>query len=171
MNKSIKSKLGYVVAFLAAGIYFFFQTGDNPFQGPGEKGEIISIEQFEALRKETSSDGKRIAFIGHASVGSHDITYTIGAPLELIFSTPDDDYIAHIPFPLDQDGKNSCYLPSTFTPEDLVLYDNEGKVYPYNEDVVVSFTLERIKNAIPEKNPETGEYSWRYKQVRIDPSK
>lgn len=167
MNKTVK----YIGGFILVALFFLFQNGSSLFQGAGEKGEIITIEKYKELKKQTSSDGKRIAIIGRASVSNSDITRRFGAPLDLMFDTPEGDFVEHIPFPFGKEEKNSCYLPNSFTPEDLVLYDNEGNAHKYNENVMVSFTLERITNAIPEKNPKTNEYVWRIEQVRIDPVK
>lgn len=165
----INKTLQYIGGFIAVALFFLFQNGGGLFQGSGEKGEIITIETYKELRKQISSDGKRIAFIGRVSVSNADITRRIGAPLNLMFLTPNGTYIEHLPFPFGKEDKNSCYLPNSFTPEDLVLYDNEGKLHKYDENVMISFTLERITNAIPEKDPKTNEYAWRYNQLRIDP--
>ncbi|MFC5046228.1 hypothetical protein ACFSTE_04340 [Aquimarina hainanensis] len=165
----ISKTIQYIGGGIAVVLFFLFQNGGDVFQGSGEKGKIITIETYKELRKKTSSDGKRIALIGRASVSNANITRRIGAPLNLIFSAPDGTFIEHLPFHFGKEDKNSCYLPNSFTPQDLVLYDNEGVLHKYDENVMVSFTLERITNAIPEKNPKTNEYVWRFKQLRIDP--
>lgn len=166
INKNILYTGGIVLALL----YFAFQSGYNPFKGSGEKGEIVTSQAFQELLKEKSSDGKRIAIIGHTGISNHDLTIRIGAPLDLAFSTPEPEveYIAHFPIPFNKDGKNACYVPTEFTPEDFIIYDNEGNKIPYKKDVLLSFTLERISNAIPEKDETTGKYAWTYKQIRID---
>lgn len=165
----ISKTVQYIGGFIIVVLFFLFQYGGDLFQGPGDKGDLITVEAYTALKKETSSDGKRIAIKGHASVSNVDINRRIGAPLSLTFNNTEDIFVEHLPFPFGKEEKNSCYLPNSFTPEDLVLYDNEGNPHKYDENVIVSFTLERITNASPEKNPETGNYAWRYKQLRIDP--
>lgn len=166
-HKNLLYAGGTVVALL----FFALQSGYNPFKGSGEKGEIVTLQGFEELLKEKSNDGKRVAVIGHTGISNSDITIRIGAPLSLAFRSPEpeDQYIDHFPISFEKDGKNACYLPTEFTPEDFIIYDNEGNKVPYNKDVILSFTLERISNAVPEKDEKTGKYAWRYEQIRIDP--
>ncbi len=168
MNKNVKKILSYIGAFLIAAAVMYFQYSDNPFQKPLEKGGIISREQYTNLKKDTSSDDKRVAFIGRVKANTR-ITYKIGRPVELPVVDSADDLIEHIPFTLKKGGKNSFYVPAEFSEKDLVLYDNDGNPHAYDETVMVSFTMERIKDAIPEQNPQTGEYAWRCKLIRIDP--
>lgn len=167
----INKNILYIGGFVAALLYFAFQSGYNPFSGSGEKGDIVSPEAFEELLKDKSSDGKRIAIIGHTGISNQDITIRIGAPLDLAFSSPEPEnkYIAHFPIAFVKEGINSCYLPTEFTPEDFIIYDNKGDKISYEMDVILSFTLERISNAIPEKDEKTGKYAWNYRQIRIDP--
>lgn len=166
INKNILYIGGIVVVLF----YFALQSGYNPLKGSGEKGEIVTPQAFEELLKDKSSDGKRITIIGHTGISNHDLTIRIGAPLDLPFSSPEpeDSYITHFPITFNKDSKNACYLPTEFTPEDFIIYDNEGNKIPYKNDVMLSFTLDRISNAIPEKDEKTGKYAWTYKQIRID---
>lgn len=169
----INKNLLYVGGAVVALLYFALQSGYNPLKGSGEIGEIVSPQAYEELLKQKSSDGKRVAIIARGSISNSDISMRIGAPVDIIFSGLDAkaSAIGLFPIPFGKDDNNSCYIPSEFTPEDLVLYDNEGNALPYGEAVTLSFTLERISNAIPEKDEKTGKYAWRHKQIRIDPIK
>ena len=167
----INKNLLYVIGVVVSLLYFAIQSGYNPFKGSGEIGEIVSPKAYEELLKQKSSDGKRVAIIARGSISNSDLSRRIGAPLDVIFTGTDAEanVIGLFPIPFGKDDKNSCYIPNAFTPEDLVLYDNEGTALAYGEEVTLSFTLERISNAIPERNENTKKYVWRYKQMRIDP--
>ncbi len=168
MDKYLKKIILYVGGFIVTVICIYFYYGDNPFQNSLEKGVIINYEQYVNLKKDKSSDGKRVALVGYAIAHSN-ITYIIGRPIELPFVDSTNKVLEYIPFELKKDGKNSFYIPSEFTEKDLMIYDNNGNPHTYDEKVIVSFTMERIKEAIPEQNPKTGEYVWKCKLIRIDP--
>ncbi len=170
MKAIVKKYSLYILGFIAGAIYLAISTGYNPFVGSGDKGVVVTPEQFANFKKDKSNDGKRVALIGRAEANG-DITYILGRPIRLPFVDADKNLIEFFEFELKENGKNCCYIPTEFKSEDLVLYDNEGKAHAYDEQVVVSFTMERITEAIPEQNPETGEYAWHYKQLRIDPVK
>ncbi|SDF54768.1 hypothetical protein [Cellulophaga baltica] len=170
-QKEKPKKLYYVIIAISIVVLLYGQFKDDiHFQGSSEIGTEITVSEFNQLKKQKDSDGKRYSIIGHASISNSDITRVIGRPLKIIFKDADNNYIERFELYLGE-GKNEFYLPNKFTPEDLVLFDNEGNKHAYNENVRLSFTFKRIKNAIPERDEETGEYVWSYNQIRIDPVK
>ncbi len=166
--KKIKEFILYGLILGLTMAFFYFRYSDNPFQKSLKQGAIMTSEQYQELKKDKSSDGKRIAFIGRIQLDTS-FTYKFGRPVVLPLIDANHDAFEHIPFDLAKDDKNSIYVPSEFTEKNLIIYDNEGKAHSYDEEVMVSFTMERITEAIPEQNPNTGEYAWRCKLIRIDP--
>ncbi|WKB81762.1 hypothetical protein QYR09_01690 [Cellulophaga lytica] len=169
MTHKEKPKKSYyaLIAISVIALLFNQFKDDVLFQGTDEIGTEISINKFHELKKQKDSDGKRYSIIGHTTISNSDITRVIGRPLKIIFNDADNNYIERFELYFGE-GNNEFYLPNEFTPEDLVLFDNEGNKHTYNENVRLSFTFKRIKNAIPERNEETGEYVWSYSQIRID---
>ena len=165
----MKNLIQYTLVLLAVGLIVLWQTGFNPF-ATKEVGEVVSPSTFKEMKKKTDSDGKRIALSGTFSVSNSNLTVNLGQPTSLGFSDEKGDHIDFFKI-WNGDGKNEFSLPGTFKPEDLKIYDNEGKVHGYNEKVKISFTLNRIEEAEPEKNPNTGEYVWEWDDLRIDPVK
>lgn len=167
-QKEKPKKLYYVIIAISIIVLLYNQFKDDILlKGTGEVGTEISLTKFQELKKQKDSDGKRYSIIGHATISNSDITRVIGRPLKIIFNDADNNYIERFELYLGE-GNNEFYLPNEFTPEDLVLFDNEGNKHTYNENVRLSFTFKRIKNAIPERDEETGEYVWSYSQIRID---
>ncbi|WP_271406822.1 hypothetical protein [Tenacibaculum soleae] len=170
-QKEKPKKLYYVIIAISILVLLYNQFKDGTlFKGTGEVGTEISLTKFQELKKQKDSDGKRYSIIGHASISNSNITRVIGRPLKIMFKDVDNNYIERFELYLGED-KNEFYLPNEFTPQDLVLFDNEGSKHLYNKNVRISFTFKRIKNAIPERNEKTGEYVWEYNQIRIDPVK
>lgn len=165
----MKNIFQYGLTLVVVVIVVVWQTGYNPFASKTE-GEVVSPNAFKEMKKQTESDGKRIALIGNFSVANSDITIKLGQPTSLSFGDENDNHIDFFKV-WNGTGKNEFSLPETFTPKDLKVYDNEGKEHSYNEKVKISFTLKRITAAEPEKNPNTGEYVWEWEQLRIDPIK
>lgn len=163
----MKNILKYTLTLIAVGLIVLWQTGYNPFAAKTE-GEVVSPSTFKEMKKQEDNDGKRIALVGTFSVNNSNLTVKLGQPTSLGFSDEKGEHIDFFKI-WDGDGKNEFSLPGTFKPEDLKIYDNEGKVHGYNEKVKISFTLNRIEEAEPEKNPITGEYSWEWDDLRIDP--
>lgn len=164
----MKNILQYALGLVAVVAIIMWQTGYNPFAGSGKIGEIITLAEFKTLKKDLSSDGKRVALIARGDIANSDVTIVLGRPMSLSFITPQEEYIDH--FDLYRgDGKNEFFIPEKFTNKDLVLYDNEGKKHAYDENVIISFTLEKL-NGNPQINPSTGGYDWAHKQIRIDPA-
>ncbi len=172
MTQQTKPKnLYYIIIAISVIVVLFNQFKDDIlFQGSGEVGTEITVDKFQELKKKKDSDGKRYSIIGHANISNSNITRVIGRPLKIIFKDVNNNYIEHFELYFGED-KNEFYIPNEFTPEDLVLFDNEGNKHTYNENVRLSFTFKRIKNAIPERDEKTGEYVWNYSQIRIDPIK
>jgi len=165
------TKLYYVIIAISILVFLYNQFKDDIlFHVSSEVGTEIKVSEFNELKKQKDSDGKRYSIIGHATISNSDITRVIGRPLKIIFKDADNNYIERFELYLGE-SKNGFYLPNEFRPEDLVLFDNEGNKHAYNEIVRLSFTFKRIKNAIPERNEETGEYVWSFSQIRIDPLK
>jgi hypothetical protein len=144
-----------------------WQTGYNPFAGAGKIGTVVHAGELKVLKRSKESDGKRVAVLGHATVANSNITRVIGRPTSLLVESPANEAIDFVDFSYGH-GANEYFLPETFTPEDLKLYDNDKKEHAAKEDVLISFTMKRVTEAEPEINPTTGEYAWRYEQVRID---
>jgi|GEM_PF-2360433 len=165
----MKNILQYGLTFLVVAIIALWQTGYNPFASKKE-AEAVSPSVFKEMKKQTESDGKRIALVGTFSVSNSDITIKLGQPTSLMFSDENNNLIDFFKV-WNGSGKNEFSLPTTFTPKDLKVYDNEGNEHSCNEKIKISFTLKRIKEAEPEKDPNTGEYAWEWEQLRIDPLK
>ncbi|UIR54932.1 hypothetical protein LZQ00_11645 [Sphingobacterium sp. SRCM116780] len=165
----MKKILQYGLTILGVAAIVLWQTGYNPFASKTE-AEVVSPNVFKEMKKQTESDGKRIALIGTFSVSNSDITINLGQPTSLMFEDENNNHIDFFKV-WNGNGKNEFSLPTTFTPKDLKVYDNEGKEHRYNEKIKISFTLKRIKEAEPEKDPNTGEYAWEWEQLRIDPLK
>lgn len=169
-KKKMKKVLQYALTFAVVAIVICWQTGYNPFAGSGEKGAVILTDQLKDLKKQTSSDEKRVAVVGKIVVSNSNLTLKIGSPTSMPVEDKDNNLIDHFEI-YHGTGKNEFNLPVQFTPKDLKVYDNDGNAHSYDEDVQISFTMKRIKEAQPEKDPNTGEFVWRYEQIRIDPIK
>ena len=164
----MKNFLQYALALVAVVAIIMWQTGYNPFAGSGKMGEIVTAAEFKTLKKDLASAGKRVALVARGDIANSNMTIVLGRPVSISFMTPQADYIDH--FELYRgDGKNEFFIPEKFTNKDLVLYDNDGKKHNYDENVVISFTMEKL-NGNPQINPRTGGYDWAYKQIRIDPA-
>ncbi|WP_199141528.1 hypothetical protein [Pedobacter sp. ASV12] len=166
----MKNLLRYGLAITAMAIIFLGQTGCQSFSDPGEKGEVVSTSQFQELKKQKTSDGKRVAVIGKVTVANSNLTLKMGSPTSMTVDDQDGQLIDFFDL-YHGKGKNEFYLPADFTPKDLVLYDNEGKPHHYDESIQLSFTMKRVTAVRPEQDPLTGAYVWKYEQLRIDPAK
>lgn len=163
----MKRKLLFKFYFLGITIIACWLIGCNSTSAPGEKGEIITTTQFKELKKQKSSDGKRIAVIGKVTVANSNLTRKLGSATSMTVDDRDDKLIDFFNLNYGQD-KNEFYLPAEFTPKDLKVYDNDGNAHAYNEPVQISFTMKRKTEVRPEQNEQTGEYFWEYEKIRID---
>lgn len=161
----------YSLTVLGILLIVLWKTGYNPFAGSGDIGEITTFKKLKEYKKDKENDGKRIAVECYFRLGGNLKQHVFGSKDNDLIIKPDtmSDMYEFVPVPLKKDGKNSFYVPYEYTEKDAAYYDNEGKTYNYDAKLLVSFTLKRIKEAEPEKNPLTGEYSWKFEQVRIDP--
>ena len=167
--QTMKNILQYGLTLLAIIAIIMWQTGYNPFAGAGKMGAVVNAGELKALKRAKESDGKRVAILGHATVSNSNLTRVIGRPTSIMVESPSGEAIDFVDFSYGQ-GANEYFLPETFTSEDLKLYDNDKREHAGKEDVRISFTMKRVAEAEPEINPTTGEYAWRYEQVRIDPA-
>lgn len=163
----MKNIFQYGLTFLVVAIIVLWQTGCNPFASKTE-GEFVTPSTFKEMKKQKESDGKRISLIGTFSVANSNITIKLGQPTSLSFSDEKGEHIDFFKI-WNGDGKNEFSLPATFTPKDLKVYDNEGKEHSYDKKIKISFTLNRVEEAEPEKHPITGEYAWEWDNLRVDP--
>ena len=165
----MKNILQYALCFVGVAVILMFQSGYNPFAGSGEIGSVVTAAELHALKKSKESDGTRVAVVGHVTLPSMRLSMVAGRPVRLSVESPSNEPIDFLELYHGQ-GKNEFYVPAKFTKEDLTLYDNDNNTHAYNENVLISFTMTRIKEAQPEMNAKTGEYVWRYDHVRIDPA-
>ncbi|MEE1945249.1 hypothetical protein VRU48_09025 [Pedobacter sp. KR3-3] len=166
----MKKLLQYGLALTAMAILFLGQTGCQSFSGSGEKGEVVSNSQFQELKKQKTSDGKRVAVMGRVTVANSNLTLKMGSPTSMTVDDQEGKLIDFFDL-YHGKGKNEFFLPADFTPKDLKLYDNDGKPHNYDEIVQLSFTMKRVTEVRPEQDPLTGAYVWKYEQLRIDPVK
>lgn len=168
MNKTIKNIVQSIGTIAVVAGVILWQTGYNPFKSSGTVGEVVTTDVFKTMKTQKENDGKRIAVIGTFSVSNIDLTIRMGKPTSLSFADTGDHLVDHFNL-YNGTGANEFFLPAKFTPSDLKIYDNAENMHSFDEKVKLSFTMKRIKEAEPEKNPLTGAYAWEYDQIRIDP--
>lgn len=161
-------KLPIYILVISIAILFASCGGSS---SSNEMGELITFETLNEHLKNKEMDGKRVSLEAYCKPPTSLRQDVIGGKKNDITIKPelDSKQFLHIPITLKKDSKNAMYAPSTYTKEDIIYYDNEGKSYPFDSKLKFSFTLKRNKQAKPEKNPTTGEYVWDYEDVRIDP--
>ncbi len=165
----MKKALQYLPMILFVAMIALWQTGWNPFAGPLTIGTTVTPAELKQMKQSKDSDGRRVAILGRATVSRSNRSRRVGAPINLPVESPANEYIDHFDFGFGQ-GKNEVFIPAEFTPTDLKMFDNEKNAHPYDENVLISFTMERISAAEPEMDPKTGEYVWTYARIRIDPA-
>lgn len=142
-----------------------------------EKGQVVNFEQYQALNQTEENNGKRFAIVGYPFIDS-DITVRSGAandsqlPQIGFYEEPGGKgkMLASMPI-ANGTGKNEFDAPATFTMDQVVFYDNEGKPLKYTDKMEVSFTMDlqvdRSKTTINDKSVYYGGPS----ETRIDKAK
>ena len=139
-----------------------------------EKGKVVNFEQYQALNQTEENNGKRFAIVGYPFI---DGDIEVGGPLANDSQLPQIAFyeepagkgkmIALLPMGNGK-GKNEFDAPETFTMDQVVFYDNEGKPLKYTDKMQVSFTLDlqvdRSKTTINDKSVYYGGPS----ETRID---
>lgn len=113
-----------------------------------EKGQIVTIEQYQSLAELKENNGKRFAIIGYPFI-NEDITVrgTFADKSQLprinFYEEPNGKGKMIAAFPIESGkGKNQFDTPETFTMEDVTFYDNEGNKLKYTDKMQISFTME-----------------------------
>lgn len=125
--------------------------------GSNEPATPVNAAQFEKLRGSKDNAGKRFSITGYPFL---DNDVTIGNDLEIdvsLYSEPKGkgDYIGSVNMGY-KDQKNGMYVPDQFTPDDLQIFDNEGKQLGVNDKITVSFTMKLDTNREPREDKSTG---------------
>ena len=113
-----------------------------------EKGQVVNFEQYQALNQVKENNGKRFAIVGYPFIDG-DITVRGGVsndsqlPQIGFYEAPGGKgkMLALMPI-ANGTGKNEFDAPETFTMDQVVFYDNEGKPLKYTDKMEVSFTMD-----------------------------
>jgi hypothetical protein len=143
-----KSKLTLMVLAIAVTL------GLTNCGGNLEVGTPITAEQFKKLRENAENSGKRFSITGYPYLSKSDVTVRndmkISVPLH---SEPQGKGELIGSIRLDyKELKNGMYIPNQFTPDDLVIYDNEGNELGVNDKITISFTLKLDTKREPGKS-------------------
>ena len=144
-----------LLAFVTAAV--LVSCGQN-----NEKGQVVNTEKFRALNELKENNGKRFAIVGYPFIDG-DLTvrgkFADESQLPQIgfYEQPGGKGSLISSFPMSNGkGKNEFDAPETFTMEDVVFYDNEGKPLKYTDKMQVSFTMklqvDRSKTKINDKS-------------------
>ncbi|RZL38227.1 MAG: hypothetical protein EOO96_03375 [Pedobacter sp.] len=139
-----------------------------------EKGKVVTFEEYHALNQKEENNGKRFAIVGYPFVdGDITVKSTLSNDSQLphiaFYDEPGGKgkMIASLPM-ANGKGKNEFDAPGTFTMDQVVFYDNEGKPLKYTDKMEVSFTMDlqvdRSKTTMNDKSVYYGGPS----ETRID---
>lgn len=139
-----------------------------------EKGQVVDSKGYSALNEVKENNGKRFAVVGYPFIDS-DIT--VQGPLAGSNQLPQISFyeepggkgkmIARFPI-ANGKGNNEFDAPETFTMEDVVFYDNDGKPLKYTDKMQVSFTMNLQTDRERMKHGDKLVYFGGPEDVRID---
>lgn len=127
-----------------------------------EKGQVVTFEEYHALNQKEENNEKRFAIVGYPFIGG-DITVRGNAtnesqlPQISFYEQPEGKGKMLATLPMENGkGSNEFDAPSTFTMDQVVFYDNDGKPLKHTDKMEVSFTLalqvDRGKTTINDKS-------------------
>jgi hypothetical protein len=135
-----------VVAFLGATLFTACKSSQVQ-----EKGKLITYDELLSIAGDSTNNNKRFTVVGYPTILASYSTVENNKVTVLIYEKPEGSGLrigsARILFS-DRKEKNSCYVPSTFTPRDILIYDNEGLEHHYDEKLQFSFTLKLTTNDV-----------------------
>lgn len=117
--------------------------------GSTEPGTPITAKQFDELYYSKDNADKRFSITGYPFIFS-DVTMT-GSTISIsINSEPmgKGETIGSVDMKY-KEYKNGVYIPDTFTPDQIDIYDKDGNKLGVNDKIKVSFTLDLNTNREP----------------------
>ncbi|QCE43064.1 hypothetical protein [Psychroserpens sp. NJDZ02] len=117
--------------------------------GSTEPGTPITAKQFNELHYSKDNAGKRFSITGYPFIFS-DVTMTGSTISVSIHSEPmgKGESIGSVDMKY-KEYKNGIFIPDTFTPDKIDIYDKDGNKLGVNDEIKVSFTMHLNTNRDP----------------------